>query len=98
MTHPNPAGYYSLSMPEAIEQEITQLSIEWLTRLNWRISAFLDDILLEGLSVDGFDTFNENSPALEQWVNQCEEEQIINLLRWITERIAYLHTKANETA
>lgn len=94
MTFPNPANYY-LPTPEQFEKEITELNYQQLARLNWQIAALVDDVVYESLKIDqdlGFEGENMTS-AFDQWVMTLNTSQMINLQRWIAERLAYLHCK-----
>lgn len=92
---PNPANYY-LPMPEQLELEVCKLDHQGLARLNWRLSALLDDVIYEEMEIDEdteFLTYQEMSSDFEQWVLTLTPDQIINLTRWVTERLAYLYQK-----
>lgn len=89
MPFPNPAGYY-LPMPEQFETEIEALDISELANVLRDISELLDEVL------DGNDFEFQTVYGSEQfdiWVNNLEVDALINLMRWITERLAYLYTK-----
>ena len=85
MTFPNPANYY-LPTPAQFEAEIVELDLEGLTYLNLSLALLLND------HDDEF-----QSPCLsceaDAWVDRLKVDELINLIRWIGERLAYLYHK-----
>ena len=84
MTLPNPAGYY-LPLPEPLEATITMLSKDQLTGVIADLSRSLD--------------YNQSfdNPYLEdiadQAITDLTEANKIALLRWMCERLAWLHSQ-----
>jgi hypothetical protein len=83
MTYPNPAGYY-LPLPEAIENKITNL--DYLA-----LSEILNDITYS-LTPTGGDAVNTDwlSCEADEYFTSLDPEPRIALIRWISERLAYL--------
>lgn len=84
MTFPNPAGYY-LPMPEQFEAEIVSFPFSTLSDFNSDLASFLsrdyDAKFLAGYT----------SEDLDDWVNNLEPDELINLIRWVAERLAHLY-------
>ena len=93
MPSPNPAGYYSLDIPEQFETEINTLSLSNLAFLNYELADFLYDVL-PAEADEEFRSTNLSGQA-DQWINNLQADELINLIRWITERLAYLYHKRN---
>jgi hypothetical protein len=84
MPFPNPANYF-LPTPEAIEAEVTDLHFGDLKNLIFEMSEVLG---LEDVS--GYESlFMSNE--FDNWVSSLKTDELINLIRWIGERLAYLH-------
>ena len=85
----NPAGYYGLEMPEAIETEIAALDYlelaETLNEMTYSLTPTGTDPAFDNLSSDADDYFGELSP-----------EARISLIRWIAERLDYLARGTNQ--
>ncbi|WP_055077188.1 hypothetical protein [Pseudanabaena sp. 'Roaring Creek'] len=93
MSFPNPANYYLPTLGR-FETEIANLDYMQLARLNWRLSGLLDDVIFEQMKFTEdteFYTYGEMSADFEQWVLTAKIDELINLTRWITERLAYLY-------
>ncbi|MDX2254694.1 MAG: hypothetical protein NW214_04180 [Pseudanabaenaceae cyanobacterium bins.39] len=89
MTFPNSAGYY-LPTPQGIESEISNLHLEGLVSFNWEIANFLDDII----KLDDVEFYSAKVGfECERWINNLQPDELINLQRWIGERLAHLYHK-----
>jgi hypothetical protein len=94
MTHPNPAGYYGLQMPEQLETEITELDCEELTQTLSDLVGHLnrddDAFEFEGVYV---------SSEFDGFMHEMKQTDVIALIRWVAERLSWIETqeKANET-
>lgn len=92
MTYPNPAGYYGLKMPEAIESEITTFSKDKLMQTFYDLASYYNrdysSFAIESVypSCD-FDDF----------VNPLNQSELIALIRWVTERLAWLEKQEKAT-
>ena len=84
MTFPNPAKYF-LPMPKQFEKEIELLP---KNKLTWLISSLADyihqEIFDEGCSL------NCVTSAFDDYATELSEVDLIQLLRYLTERLAYL--------
>lgn len=92
MTYPNSAGYYGLKMPSIFEEDITRyLDIDQLKQIVWDVAAFLnrDD------QAFGY-TGSYLSTGFEQWVNTLTQNQVIDLIRWLSEVLAAKANQPNE--
>jgi hypothetical protein len=89
MTYPNPAGYY-LPLPEAIETEISKLTKD---RLLFEIA----DLVFAMRGNYPIETAYL-SPETDEALEALSEDNKISLLRWMTERLAWLQKqeKAND--
>ena len=85
MTYPNPAGYY-LPLPEAIEAEITELLFDELKILNQGLSELLVDVDID------FESLHLSMEA-DYFINGLNTDKLIDLIRWIAERLAHLYHK-----
>jgi hypothetical protein len=84
MTTPNPAGYYGLQLPEAVENEISELDyIELAETLN----EMTYSITPHG---ETYPTFEHLSDKAESYFDDLSVEPRISLIRWIAERLDYL--------
>jgi len=90
MTFPNPANYY-LPVAEQIEAEVYSLNLKQLTRLHYQLSHLLDDLLIDQTD-SGFDS-DHMSIQFDDWVCSLKNEDLINVIRWTAERLAYLYRK-----
>ncbi len=84
MTFPNPANYY-LPTPEQFESEITDLDLEGLKYLNFELAQLLDS---DGAF--GFDSIALSKEA-DLWIKNLKTDELINLIRWVAERLAWFH-------
>ena len=94
MTFPNPAGYYLL-MPEQFETEIEALDVSELANVLFDISELVDEVL-DGNEFE-FQTVY-GSEQFDIWVNNLQVDALINLIRWLAERMASLYTKESRNA
>jgi len=90
----NPAGYYLL-MPEQFETEIEALDISELANVLFDISELVDEVL-DGNEFE-FQTVY-GSEQFDIWVNNLQVDALINLIRWLAERMASLYTKESRNA
>lgn len=81
MLSPNPAGYYSLTIPEAIEKEIAALGyfelIEELHLITYSLSPQGRDPVFDHLGCDADD-----------WYGGLEIGDRLSLVRWIADILA----------
>lgn len=88
MTFPQPAGYYSLKLSESAEDLIT--SFDYTTTLN-----LLYDVVVCKAS-DNIDRFYGMSTSLPKWfedeIDELKRADTISLIRWLGDRLAFLHT------
>ncbi|WP_055075282.1 hypothetical protein [Pseudanabaena sp. 'Roaring Creek'] len=86
---PNPANYY-LPTPEQFETEMTSFGLLSLATINHEITYYLESVL-----VDEQDDFQASgtTKAFDEWIVSLKADELINLIRWITERLAYLYQK-----
>jgi hypothetical protein len=86
MTFPNPANYY-LPTPQQFEAEITALDLDDL--------IYLNHDLAERLAEYGEPRFESAlsplSQELIQWIESLKPDELINLIRWVAERLAWFH-------
>jgi len=87
MAYPNPAGYY-LPLLEAIEAEITELLFDDLKILNQELSELLVDVDID------FEASHLSTEA-NYFINSLNTDRLIDLIRWIVERLAYLYQQAH---
>ena len=94
MPFPNPANYY-LPTPDQFEAEIVELNLDDLSHLNYELSNFLDDVLHQLSQPEEIDEFTstELSDPFDIWVNKLQADELINLIRWVAERLAHLYHK-----
>jgi hypothetical protein len=86
MTHPNPAGFYSLDMPESVEQEFVELDyVETAETLNEATYSLVP--------CGEFTGFIHLSQTADDWFDHLKAESVISLIRWLAERLDHL---ANE--
>lgn len=85
---PNPANYY-LPMPEQFEAEVAFLPLDSLMLLNFDLGMLL--IHNENNEAD-FESFVMSS-EFGSWVQKLKLNDLISLIRWIGERLAYLYHK-----
>jgi hypothetical protein len=88
MTFSNPAGFYSLDMPQKIEQEITSFCCSSLLVL------YADAVSYLNSDYDRFFLGHETSGDLDEWISNLSPTDLISLTRWIGERYAHLHNQA----
>ncbi len=88
MTYPNPAGYYGLQMPEAIETEITALDRDDLQWFLTDLAAYLnrDDQAFAFESVYG-------THSLDAFIEAINASDLIAIIRWVAERLAWMETQ-----
>lgn len=88
MTSPQPAGFYSLELTEAAEQLITSLDYQNLFHLIYD--------LVFCTSTECVDRFTWQGARLTRWFDDEIESlpiaKKIALLRWLSDRLAFLHT------
>lgn len=88
MAFPQPAGYYGLQLSESAETLITSLDYKALFSL-------LYDVVL-CTSTDDIDRFYAISltctKAFEDEIEDLSEANKIALIRWLGDRLAFLHT------
>jgi hypothetical protein len=88
MPFPQPAGYYSLKLPEGIEEAIEALDYEQSVTLAHSIIYHLG----EGKG-DRFYSFIPFTPSsFDDAIDSLTRADKINLIRWIGDRLASLHT------
>jgi hypothetical protein len=83
MTYPNPAGYY-LPLPEAIESEITKLDYVELSEI---LNAITYSLVPDGDAAVITDCL---ACQADEYITSLDPEPRIALIRWISERLAYL--------
>jgi hypothetical protein len=88
MTFPQPAGYYSLELTEAAEKLITSLDYQNLFHLIYD--------LVFCTSIDCVERFYWQGGTLIRWfddeIEALTTADKIALLRWLSDRLAFLHT------
>jgi hypothetical protein len=88
MTLPQPAGFYSLELSEAAEKLITSLDYQNLFHLIYD--------LVFCTSTDCGDRFYWQGARLTRWfddeIEALTTADKIALLRWLSDRLAFLHT------
>lgn len=91
MPYPNPAGY-GLKMPSIFEEDITRyLDIDRLKQIVWDVAAFLNrDDQAFGCRTSYIST------GFDEWVNTLPENQVIDLIRWLSEVLAAKSNPTNE--
>ncbi len=102
MTFPNPANYY-LPTPAQFEAEIVELDLEGLKQLNFDLASFLNsDLDSDPNERDIDDPIEFESTCLsteaDTWIERLKVGDLISLIRWIGERLAYLHHKETSIA
>lgn len=90
MTYPNPAGYYSLKLPESVEEAIQVLeSTELITLIHSLIYH-----LGEGKD-DRFYCFIPFTPSsLDDAIDKLSRKDKISLIRWTAELLAAKNNEA----
>jgi hypothetical protein len=90
MTFPNPANYY-LPTPAQFEAEIVELDLQESTLTIYEVVQLLNDVNDDG----GDQGINSSclSTDADAWIGGLKTDELINLIRWIAERLAYLHHK-----
>lgn len=83
MTFPNPANFY-LPTPEQFEAEVTALDQEHLAVLQLDLAELLTD-------PTEFFVSNDLSDEFDHWASTLSQAQLIDLIRWIAERLAWFH-------
>lgn len=94
MPFPNPANYY-LPTPEALESEVESLDVSELAQTLREVSELLDKTL-DGEEIE-FETLYRSN-RFDAWVNNLQVDALINLIRWLAERMASLYTKESRNA
>jgi hypothetical protein len=88
MSFPQPAGYYGLQLSESAETLITGLDYKSTFNL-------LYDLVL-CTSTENVDRFYAMSMTLIKWfedeIDELSEANKIALIRWLGDRLAFLHT------
>jgi len=82
-------------MPEQFETEIEALDISELANVLFDISELVDEVL-DGNEFE-FQTVY-GSEQFDIWVNNLQVDALINLIRWLAERMASLYTKESRNA
>jgi hypothetical protein len=95
MPFPNPANYF-LPTPEQFETEIVELDLEELKLLNFDLAKYLNsDLDSDPNERDIDDPIEFESACLsteaDTWIERLKVGDLISLIRWIGERLAYLH-------
>ena len=89
MPFPQPAGYYSLPLSESAEKLICSLSYDELADLIFDIASHLSTDLRES---QFFAMHMHFVKWFEDEIDAFTTENKIGLLRWMSERLAFLHT------
>jgi hypothetical protein len=83
MTFPNPANYY-LPTPQQFEAEITALDQDAL-------GNYLSELAYLVPTGNGFFVSEDLSDDCDSWVSSLSEAQLVDLIRWVAERLAWFH-------
>ena len=90
MTFPQPSGYYGLKLSESAENLITSLDYKQTFNLLY------DVVFCTSMSSDGVDRFYAMSMRLVKWfedeIDALTTANKIALIRWLGDRLAFLHT------
>ena len=87
MTHPNPAGFYSLALPGTYENEFTELDFDELL-------AVVNDLAYT-LHCETLFSTAYLSNGLDEFIAAFSIKEKISLLRWLSDRLDYL-CRSNE--
>lgn len=88
MAFPHPPSYYGLQLSESAENLITSLDYSATFHLTYDLVFFM--------STDSVDRFYSMSIRLVKWfedeIDGLSKANKISLLRWLGDRLAFLHT------